>query len=504
MQAPVHNEIIKSVNISHQTQWAGLTPIDADRLLRPAVIVFLSMAALIMDLQDISRELVRNILRLAEEIESGATATDLVTDQIHDFIEVVGLLSALSNQNIDYRVTANFEEVLQRFSIQSQQTIAGPGRPAFHIPSGMLEHHVLCGITAPEIHLRLDLPFLPYMTLLNDFLGCRKTDLYSPLTNEELDHIVTDVHRSHPNTGYKLAHGLLKARGVRVPISRLRDSFRRIDAEGVCMRRLRLHTLRRRQYSVPGPNYLWHIDGHHKLIRFVVHGGVDGFSRLVVYLTVAGNNRASTVLQSFLTAVDEYGLPSRVRSDKGGENVDVAEFMIRSRGTNRNSHITGRSVHNQRIERLWRDVYEHALDLFYQIFVSLEDHSALHPDNELHLFALHWIFLPQIQRHLKSFRDAWNFHGLRTERGQSPQQIWRRYREQIPTEDSTEVTEDYGIDWNGPHTLLDNTVSVPEIQLLRELTDDELASLPVPGGPLACTIGMYLETVQILSRIIGD
>ncbi|KAG9272109.1 hypothetical protein AMEX_G13061 [Astyanax mexicanus] len=179
--------------------------------------------------------------------------------------------------------------------------------------------------------------------------------------------------------------------------------------------------------------------------RFVVHGGVDGFSRLVVYLTVAGNNRASTVLQSFLTAVDEYGLPSRVRSDKGGENVDVAEFMIRSRGTNRNSHITGRSVHNQRIERLWRDVYEHALDLFYQIFVSLEDHSALHPDNELHLFALHWIFLPQIQRHIKSFRDAWNFHGLRTERGQSPQQIWRRYREQIPTEDSTEVNEDMGL-----------------------------------------------------------
>lgn len=82
--------------------------------------------------------------------------------------------------------------------------------------------------------------------------------------------------------------------------------------------------------------------------RFVVHGGVDGFSRLVVYLNVAGNNRASTVLQSFIAAVEQYGLPSRVRSDKGGENADVAEFMIRSRGANRNSHITGRSVHNQR------------------------------------------------------------------------------------------------------------------------------------------------------------
>ncbi|KIO23856.1 hypothetical protein M407DRAFT_44189, partial [Tulasnella calospora MUT 4182] len=36
-------------------------------------------------------------------------------------------------------------------------------------------------------------------------------------------------------------------------------------------------------YSVPFPNSLWHIDGHHKLIRWkiVTHGGIDGKSRLV-------------------------------------------------------------------------------------------------------------------------------------------------------------------------------------------------------------------------------
>ncbi len=43
--------------------------------------------------------------------------------------------------------------------------------------------------------------------------------------------------------------------------------------------------VRRRPYSVPGPNSLWHINGNHKLIRwrFVFHGAIDGISRLVLF-----------------------------------------------------------------------------------------------------------------------------------------------------------------------------------------------------------------------------
>lgn len=47
-----------------------------------------------------------------------------------------------------------------------------------------------------------------------------------------------------------------------------------------------------------------------------------------------------------------------------------------------------------RIERLWRDVFIQVLDPFHVLFRNLEREGMLNPDDESHLFALHWAFLP--------------------------------------------------------------------------------------------------------------
>ena len=147
--------------------------------------------------------------------------------------------------------------------------------------------------------------------------------------------------------------------GLRVQQDRVRESLHRVDPIGI-KSRIR-GVLHRRQYDVPSANALWHVDGYHKLIRWriVIHGGIDGYSRVVTYLKAANNNLANTALAAFLQGVSEYGLPSRVRTDKGGENVKIAQCMLDnpSRGPGRGSVITGRSIHNQRIERLWRDLF---------------------------------------------------------------------------------------------------------------------------------------------------
>nr|XP_029131653.1 uncharacterized protein LOC114918130 [Labrus bergylta] len=331
--------------------------------------------------------------------------------------------------------------------------------------------------------------------------GLRVSDTYSSVSDRELDAVIAEIHINHRNTGYRMMGSFLRARGLRVQIPRVRDSLRRVDPDGTELRAMANRTLRRRQYSVPAPNAMWHIDGNHKLIRwrFVVHGGIDGFSRLIVYLSAATNNRASTVLESFSGAVSKFGVPSSVRSDKGGENIEVPHYMVEHRGENRNSHITGRSVHNQRIGRLWRDVYTQVLDVFHVLFRNMEREGMLNPDDEVHLFALHWTFLPQLQRQLSFFMEAWNHHSLRTAGSQSPYQLWTTFRN---VEDPDQVEADYGINWDGPYGYddLGGGVQIPEVQLQQDTTEEDMARLPDPNVPFLDAVDIYSAAVQQLRQ----
>ena len=52
-------------------------------------------------------------------------------------------------------------------------------------------------------------------------------------------------------------------------------------------------------------------------------------------LKCTDNNKEDTILSCFTEAVGTYGLPSRVRTDKGFENVGIVDYMITRRGLNR-------------------------------------------------------------------------------------------------------------------------------------------------------------------------
>lgn len=293
------------------------------------------------------------------------------------------------------------------------------------IPSEILEYYVDSDFTLSQIAAILGVSKSTVRRRLEEMsisISCK----YSLINDEELDRNVRKILHHFPNIGYRSVKGHLMGIGYIIQQNRIKESMRRVDFEGVLYRRLSLKPVQRRVYNVRAPLSLWHIDGYHKLIswRLVIHGGIDGYSRLPVYLKVNNNNRAEIVLQAFREAVTEYGLPERVRSDKGGENVKVAEYMLMNHGFNKKCFITGRSVHNQRIERFWRDLWDGCICLFYHIFTYLECQNLLDVNNEVDVKALHFVFIPRIQEHLDKFRAAFMRRPLRTANYKTPLQLW--------------------------------------------------------------------------------
>ncbi|KAF5276964.1 hypothetical protein FQR65_LT16112 [Abscondita terminalis] len=298
----------------------------------------------------------------------------------------------------------------------------GRGRPKMIITKEQLKLLYKEGYSAPEMAKILSCSqSLIYKHLHNQEMHLRKR--YSSISNEDLETIIKEIHEVHPNCGYEMMAGYLRSRNIHVQRCRIRSILGKTDPLGVAGRWST--TIKRRTYKVPTPNFLWHIDAHLKLSRwgFVIHGCIDGYSRMIIYVKCATSIQAEPVLKFFLDAVNVHGLPSRVRSDHGYENLFVALIMNLIRGVHRGSHITGKSVHNQRIERLWLDVYKEVVSNIQTELYSLEDDGLLDIDNDLHKFCVQYIYLKTINLRLSSFKNAWNEHKIRTER-RTPRQLW--------------------------------------------------------------------------------
>ena len=139
-------------------------------------------------------------------------------------------------------------------------------------------------------------------------------------------------------------------------------------------------------------------------------------------------------------------------------------------------------------------------------------HGTTDPINEKHLFALHYIYLPRINRSLKQFKEAWNCHRLRTEGGRTPNQLFTAgllrltYLGLDAVDLFEDVTDEYGqFEDGGSHNEEvpegdDEGVSVP--QLLVSITPMQLSRIQETVNPLSDDseygVSLYRKVIEIL------
>ncbi|KAK6991473.1 hypothetical protein R3P38DRAFT_2572217 [Favolaschia claudopus] len=178
---------------------------------------------------------------------------------------------------------------------------------------------------------------------------------FSRLLRADLDAFVRQFRAERPDSGIRYLIGCLRSHGLRIQRRRVFASIRRVDRLG---RRLRHppHTVPcfTPQCNVasrwaPQPHPLGNRDPWHS--RWLLQNSkifmyaliISLLTRLsqITGLRASTNNCASTVLSVLLQAVGQYGMPSRMRGDRGAENKAVSVYMILRNGLNRASFIWG-------------------------------------------------------------------------------------------------------------------------------------------------------------------
>ena len=162
-------------------------------------------------------------------------------------------------------------------------------------------------------------------------------------------------------------------------------------------------------------------------------------------------------------------------------------------------YMKGKSVHNARIERLWRDCRLFCFDFFMALFMEMESEDILNSGENTHLAALQYIFIPRINKALGNFTAGHNNQPSRSLHNKTPTQAFIlsqfSYSPDVP--DVLPPVENEHV----PVTLhLLDLRNEQVIELLNELSEaipNPFLNTPDHG------IGMFTQALRIISDFIN-
>ena len=100
---------------------------------------------------------------------------------------------------------------------------------------------------------------------IRDEYGILSAGRFTQISDDALRHQVQILKQEMPEIGYNMMRGILRSWGIHVSTSRIQQCISEIDPINTALRWAAPTS--RRHYAVPYPNFIWHIDGNHKLVR---------------------------------------------------------------------------------------------------------------------------------------------------------------------------------------------------------------------------------------------
>lgn len=221
-------------------------------------------------------QVITNMIRCLEDPALNGSDPETILDRLEDVISITlrleessnapsrGAIHLLQSARQLLQGVIGESELSQISNLTANHAI---GRPSYDIPMSQLQYLVETGFTVPDISAIFHVSVRTIRRRLQAYNLSVKHQ-YSTMSDICLDDVVKRILGDFPNCGFRRMDGFLRSRGYRIQQKRIRESVRRVDPDGVLLRSLEIHVIRRRAYNVVRPLALWHIDGYHKLIRF--------------------------------------------------------------------------------------------------------------------------------------------------------------------------------------------------------------------------------------------
>ena len=130
------------------------------------------------------------------------------------------------------------------------------GRPKYLITNEQLNHLISLEFSWNDISTLLGVSRMTLYRRRREF-GLL-TNNQRTITDDQLKHLLTEMRQQYPNFGETMAMGHIRSLGFHVKRAHLRNAIHQTDPIQTALR-WRGQLTRRRPYSVPGPNSLWHI-----------------------------------------------------------------------------------------------------------------------------------------------------------------------------------------------------------------------------------------------------